>query len=187
MDCLQFIAALASALAWPATVVTVVFVLRHPILKLIPALHKLKLKEFEIEFREKLAEAAKAVATIATSQLKEPDVALLKPPDYYRDLARISPRAALMEVWMEIETAAADAFHRRFSKSLSDVRIQPKDVLAFLRSHDVISEDDHRRADDLRQLRNRAAHQVEISEISSELIDAYITLALDLARKLKKI
>src|SRR5437762_1734588 len=107
MDWLQFIAGFIFHLSWPNTVGVLIFVLRKPILELIPALSKLRLKEFELEFRDRLADAQTSVALLANEKAKE-DVVLLKPVSYYRDLARISPRAALMEVWMEVEAA-----HRR--------------------------------------------------------------------------
>src|SRR5437016_3080005 len=101
MDWLQFIAAIISALAWPTTVGVIICVLRKPILELIPALRKLRLKEFELEFRDRLADAQTSVALLANEKAKE-DVPLLKQASYYRDLARVSPGAALMEVWMEV-------------------------------------------------------------------------------------
>ena len=121
---------------------------------------------------------------LANEKEQEEQPGLLKQPKYYQELARISPGAALMEAWMEVESALTDAFYRHASPGMR-IFVSPKDILDFLRSKNVISDEEYRRAQNLRELRNKAAHQLDLSEISPELIDAYITLAVNLAKKLK--
>jgi hypothetical protein len=188
MNWLQFIAALVSALAWPITLLIVILLLRRPIIELIPALRKLKLKEFEIEFREKISELQPKISggvQFANEKIVEEKIPLLKPLSYYHDLAQVSPRAALMEVWMEVETAASDLYYRHFAGT--EVHGTPSQMLNFFLSKNLISKIDFTKAKNLQELRNKAAHQIDISEIGSDLIDAYVDAAFDIAKKLRQI
>lgn len=146
-------------------------------------LHKLRLKEFELEFREKLA-ATEPKTILVANEKEEGQVEVLKQARHYKELGRISPAAAIMEAWIVVESAAAQAFHRHASAGMR-VLVSPHEILEFLRSKNVISEEEYRRAETLRELRNKAAHQVDLSGISSELIDSYVAMALRLATKLK--
>lgn len=186
MDWLQFTAAVVSSLAWPATLLVLVLLLRRPIVELIPALRKLKLKEFEIEFREKISDSKPSTSKgvqFANEQIENEKIPFLKPISYYYDLAQVSPRAALMEVWMEVETAASDVYYRHFKGT--QVHATPSQIFNFFLSKNWISNMDFIRAKNLQELRNKAAHQIDISEISSDLINSYIDSAFDVARNIR--
>jgi hypothetical protein len=186
MDWLQFIAALVSALAWPVTLLALALLLRRPIIELIPGLRKLKFKEFEAEFREKVADSKPPIAQgvqFINEKIEEEKISFLKPISYYRDLAQVSPRAALMEVWMEVETAASEVYYRHFQGAR--VSATPSQMFNFFLSKDWISKADFQRAKNLQELRNKAAHQIDISEIGPDLIDAYINAAFEIARNLR--
>jgi len=68
MDWMQFVSALASALAWPAAVVTVVCLLKNPILGLIPKIRSFKYGELHVDLTEEL----KAVQESLPSKPQEP-------------------------------------------------------------------------------------------------------------------
>lgn len=54
---LEFIAKIIGSLAWPATVLVIIFFMRKPIRDLLPFLERLKYKDFELSFRRQLQEA----------------------------------------------------------------------------------------------------------------------------------
>lgn len=66
MDWLTFIASVIGDLAWPATSLAVVFMLRGPITKLLPDLRKLKYEDLEVDFGRGLERAGKQLDEFAS-------------------------------------------------------------------------------------------------------------------------
>jgi len=56
MDVYTFVSELVKALAWPATTVVLVLILRSPLVDLMRSLRKVKYKELEFEFDRELTE-----------------------------------------------------------------------------------------------------------------------------------
>lgn len=175
MDLLTFNAEIIKSIAWPLTVLALVCLLRKPIIELIPLLRKLKWKELELEFKEKVTEVeAKAIEVL-------PDV---KPEDANDpetrtnlDLVSISPRAAIIETWLSVESAARKAIgHIPGARPLSAIHIQRQ-----LRQSDILDPDTDRIFSDLRELRNRAAHHEDF-KITEEEARRYTLVGMALAR-----
>src|SRR5260221_11590560 len=59
MDWKTFFANIISSLAWPAAAVAIIVLLRIPVARLVTLLRKLKWKDLELDFAEKLEEAEK--------------------------------------------------------------------------------------------------------------------------------
>lgn len=57
MDWLTFIASIVASLAWPAAAVSVVFVLRRALNRLLPDLNRVRYKDWELEFGRQVAQA----------------------------------------------------------------------------------------------------------------------------------
>ena len=57
MQLLDFAAKIVASLAWPVTLLAIIFFLRKPIKNLLPFLERLKYKDFELSFRRQLEEA----------------------------------------------------------------------------------------------------------------------------------
>ena len=97
MDKYTFISEMTKALAWPGTLIVVLLLLRKPLASLIPFMRKLKFKEFEMEFSEKI-QALKSEAEIdKTSEIDAPAMSILS----------FSTRTAVLEAWIELENVAA--------------------------------------------------------------------------------
>ena len=103
MDWMQFVSAMASALAWPAAVVTVVCLLKNPILGLIPKIRSFKYGELHVDLTEEL----KAVQESLPSKPQEPpgDEKAPLPTPVALQLAALSPRGAILHSWLEVEAA----------------------------------------------------------------------------------
>ena len=88
---------MTKALAWPATLIVVVLLLRKPLVSLFTFMRKLKYKEFEMESSEKV-QALKFEAKIdKTSEIDTPAMSILS----------FSTRSAVLEAWIELENVAA--------------------------------------------------------------------------------
>lgn len=185
MNLIELLATIVGHLTWPATLVVIVFLLRKPIIELLPALRKLKFKEFELEFKDRL-QKIESDKTKSINELEEDeDSALLKSRDYYFELAEISPRSAIMEVWLEIESAASDLFRKEASTGMKAVIRNPREVLSYLKDQKKIDDFDFIRVEELHRLRNKAANENEFSEIDANIVAQYVDLSIMLAKKLR--
>lgn len=90
-----------------------------------------------------------------------------------------------MEVWLEIESAANDLFRKEASTGMKAIIRNPREVLSYLRDQKQIDNSDFIRVEELRRLRNKAAHENEFSEIDSNIVTQYIDLSIKLAKKLR--
>jgi hypothetical protein len=176
MDWLTFTAAVLKALAWPLTTVAILILLRRPLLGLIPLLRKLKWKELELEFADKIVElkmeAAQALPASPTLSLTKPAASRLV------QLAEIAPRSAIIEAWIDVQHAAARALSKRFpdvKESWSAVYLG--DLLA---AHDLLDANKLEIYNSLRKLRNQAAHNEDFRIETRHALD-YVVLAEALA------
>lgn len=176
MDWLTFIAAVLKALAWPLTAIAILVLLRRPLLGLIPLLRKLKWKELELEFEEKIVEL-KTEAALALPA--PPTISLTKPAaSRLAQLAEIAPRSAIIEAWIDVQHAAARALTKRFPNSkVSWTAGQLGDLLA---AHDLLDSSKLEIYNSLRQLRNQAAHHEDFRIETRRALD-YVALAEALA------
>jgi uncharacterized protein YutE (UPF0331/DUF86 family) len=175
LDSLSFTAELINTLAWPLTVLVIIVLLRKPIAGLIPLLQHIKYKDFELEFGRQIREV-RAEANEELPPPKKPEAAIAQAPDPLFELSRISPRAAVLEAWKQVETAALDAAQRndvplKYRDAASPVR-----VIRVLENADVVDPAVMAIFHDLRALRNQAAHAPEFA-LSTEAVLEYVELA----------
>lgn len=181
-DWLQFAGTVISALAWPCSVVVVFCLIRKPLLELLPQLSRLKIKDVELEFRKVLGAVKKTSLTAKEAKGSASD--LLRPREYYSRLAEVSKRSAIMEAFMEVEVAASDAYAKLVRPGLK-VFVNPRQIADYLRSQQMISDDDYRTITELSNLRNRAAHEIGQFDINDELVQEYVDVALEMASKIR--
>src|SRR5574344_764540 len=104
MDWKTFIAQIINSIAWPLVVVFIVYQLKDRLAELLPRLKKLKHKDTELEFAEKLNELA-----IDSEATKETTPAIERKPEineqfnFLLKLAEISPRSAVLESYRVLE------------------------------------------------------------------------------------
>lgn len=167
MDLLTFMAAIIGHLAWPTAAVILVLILRRPLRQLIPTLRRLRYRDLELDFGEKL-EALERQADQA--QLPEPEVTRLPAPSEREALplaARLetlaieAPRAAILEAWLSVEREARAAAGRLGYDPGGRVPITR--VLRWLGEQKAVDQRLLAFAHDLRGLRNMAAHAADFS------------------------
>ncbi|BBP62746.1 hypothetical protein PHLH5_02870 [Pseudomonas sp. Cab53] len=122
LDWMQFVSALVSALAWPAAVVTVVCLLKDPILGLIPKIRSFKYGELHVDLTEEL----KAVQESLPGKPQEHpgDEKSPLPTPVALQLAAVSPRGAILHSWLEVEATVdllANGLGYEFSAKASTV------------------------------------------------------------------
>lgn len=186
MDWLTFISKLVEALAWPAVVVGVLVFLGKELPNIVRTLRKLKFKDIEMEFGEAvtaLAAETKRAVPAAKSDAK----VLGQPEDVVRSrlraVAELSPRAAILEAWLQVEAAAAEFIRKRGSTSLTSMP-GPLRILDGLRHAGVLTPPQEAAFEHLRRLRNEAVHTPE-AEFTSVAVSTYIESALAMAAYLE--
>jgi hypothetical protein len=193
LDSLTFIAELVKALAWPATIVTAIALLRRSLLQLIPGLQKFKYKDLEVEF-EKQLEAAKAevagsnVLNVSVEHEAKFDQGMPRSESILEDsihlpnmmqnierIAVVSPRAAIAEAWRFVDLAAHRAIKNEGlsrprnpqanEKVLTEIGILPDNLKALY--------------SDLRSMRNSAVHALDMDLTPGQAIEyAMLTAVL---------
>lgn len=180
MDWLTFIVELVKALAWPLAVLLVFVVIRRPLLGLFPSLVRLKYKDLEFDFGRRLEETAAEVATLPAPQhgaLPEAtDDRLLR-------LAESSPRAAILEAWIKLESAAMEAARKRRIDIPTNILRTPLELINFLEEEGIIDARQATIFNELRGLRNSAAHALSFEPSTAAAIE-YVRLAGKLERSL---
>lgn len=183
MDALTFISEAVKSLAWPATAVFLVLMLKKPITELIPLLRKLKYKELEMEFSEAVAEL-KAEVAASTSNLDIPTISKSPLQNRLLQLVNFSTRAAIMEAWLEVETAATAVASSFWNEPPNDaVRNDPR-LGEYLLQCKVIDTKQLETFNKLKQLRNKAAHAEELN-LSEADARSYVELATILAAHIR--
>lgn len=157
MDWLQFLASIVSSLAWPLTLGVLIYLLRKPLLELLPNLRELKYKDLEVRFgegleklEEKLEQQAPPEPTLRRAGVREDT------DGKFDLLAQISPSAAVLEAWTDIERQLRTLAERNQIEEKRGRSILY--ITRFLRSREVLPPRLAGLLDDLRVLRNAAAH-----------------------------
>ena len=165
MNWLEFLASIIGSFAWPATIILLVLLLRKPLAELIPFLERLKFRDLELNFGQRLMKVSQEA-----QQLLPPAAPLAPEPEYDRldELADVSPRAAVLESWLGVETAAVRALQRRELDLPSRDLQSPLKLRQALSSTGTIDSMQASIFDQLRSLRNAAAHAPDFSLGSTE-------------------
>ena len=98
-------------------------------------------------------------------------------------LADISPRSAVLESFRAVESAAAKKAARIYPEIESRHARSPLQLQEMLKG-EVLSKQEYYQFNQLRKLRNEAAHAEEF-DIRGMPIEAYIDVALSLAARLE--
>lgn len=165
MDILAFIASIINSLAWPVTALIALFLLRKQLMELIPGVRRLKWKDFEIDFGKELQKVEETVRTVKvpppTKMQLPADIQPAPLPktqdELLERLAALSPNAAILESWRNVERTLDFYF-----KSRGIERPQSAQTIAGHLDYDSNFPPQLVAAyQELRFLRNRAAHSRE--------------------------
>ena len=183
MDFLTFLSKVIDALAWPATVAIVIFLVRKQLPEIASSLKSIKYKDFEMSFAKQVKEAVAEVreALPAWDAATKPGFVLDGPSSQHTTaVSYYSPSAAILEAWLKIESAAADLA----------VKLKPNSVPRYpspLKLKEVLVEAgifNRRQAaafDSLRTIRNQVVH-VPNPRFSDDTVAEYLESAEAMAK-----
>jgi hypothetical protein len=183
MDLLTFIANVIGSLAWPVTAIIIFVILRRPLLNLFPLVQRLRFQGIELDFSRQI----QALAAEAHNQLppvRKTDEKGQPMRAHWVELAQLSPRAVVLEAWLELEKAAVQA-SRRHNLNLRSVELRSPLILGeALEEAGVLEGTTLGIYHQLRNLRNAAAHASEFAFTSDSAIE-YADLAARLTEHIQ--
>ena len=181
------ISKLLASIAWPIAAVLIAYFFRAELRQLFGRLESLKYKDAEAKFNKELKEAESAAAPVRE---KIPDGwekatarSMFTQYEQFRRIAELSPRAAILEAWIDVEVAIYAAAEKAglevkgpanaysLARNLVSLGKVPQDILPFFEK--------------LRRLRNNAAHLPDFVLDESEA-NKYLDLALGLANTFRE-
>lgn len=160
MEFLKIFLPFLSSLAWPAVVLVVLFSFRQQVVKLWGRLTSLDVPGLKVTFDsaldrvEQAVDIAGAAAPAPGAQVPAPPVPLSE-PEKFQLLADLSPSAAITTKWIEVDSAVRSLALQR-GVPLNPP--QPLYLIRRLRQSDIIGAKTANILDELRILRNLAAH-----------------------------
>lgn len=178
---MEYIVKIIDSLAWPIAIIWLGYVFRSKIRQLISRMSHLKYKDIEAKFEKELKEAEMEANVLKSKINKKWENAyargLFTQYEQLERIAEVSPRAAILEAWIDVEAAVSAASenagigirlpinYSRLVKKLVSMGKIPEEVLPLYSR--------------LLKLRNEAAHTQDFA------LDQYEAIGyLDLSRKL---
>ncbi len=177
MTILEFLASVIDSLAWPAAIVFLVVVLRKPLAELVPLLRKLKYKELELEFAEGVKELSPPAEP---SKIEGPKGS----GSELKRLAEVSPRAAIIEAWLQIDAEASRVAASFWTGAETESFRNYAKLGDYLEKTNVLNSRQAQNFRKLRELRNKAAHHEKL-EIDQNAAAVYVHAAVELVEHLK--
>jgi hypothetical protein len=156
MDWLSFIAALVGHLAWPAAIAAVALLFRSQVQALFQNLNRLKWRDIEAEFGEKVDQIREDVREIESS----PDFRDEPVAPKLIELVETHPHLAVLEAWKQLERSIIDVSVRKFN---NDRRLPLSKHLSDLVKAELLPAAMVKAVEDIREVRNQAVHETDAS------------------------
>jgi len=176
----QTIVQLISAIAWPFTVIIIAFMFRQEIRKTANRLSTFSYGDMKAEFEKDLNKLERDVKELPIKEpptkagLLENDSDTLNSYERLNRIADISPRAAIMEAWRDIEVTTkqvTDAYGISTDGQIAGVKAIRELVHQHLLPESVVVV-----YEQMRRLRSRAAHSADFT-ITTDEAKRYIDTA----------
>lgn len=162
------------AIAWPVSVIWLGYLFRSELRQLLGRMSRFKYGDIEASFEKGLAEAEKNAEKVPRPVARKEKGETLSLQEQLFRIAEVSPRAAIVEAWTLIETAARKA---GLTSGVAIQRTTPKMIMDHLSSSGKLSEESLYLIERLRRLRNQAAHMPDFA-ISQSEAERFLELAV---------
>jgi len=183
MDIANLILQALDILIWPLLILIIVLIFKKQLIEAVESLSKIKYKDIEIEFNKKLKDAEEKASALKLpgkkeiEKISEPFTLQLSTEKLF-ELAKSYPRSAVTESWLIVEDSARRAAIDK-GIDISKFRSNSMAIQKLIRNSEL-PEETFELYNDLRKMRNAAAHAIEF-EIDQKEATRYVDLALSLA------
>lgn len=155
MGWFEFISSLVGSLAWPLAAVAIALMFRSQIAALLAKVRKLSWGDSSVELAEQLDKVED------NSRAVEPSLEAAVPDQRFQQLLAISPSAAILDAWGTVERML---YQVGTDQNLeAKILTQPLRIMDSLARNETISPTIYEMLRDLRNVRNSAAHQQEVT------------------------
>ncbi|WP_353187637.1 hypothetical protein [Pseudomonas sp.] len=186
MDWLTFLSSIVNAVAWPATLIVLLVLIREQLPLLVKSLRRLKYKDIEMEFGEAAKAIANEVQAIMPAAQADNKIAGQEKEEVKARLeaiAELAPRAAILESWLQVEAAAADVIRENNLGVLTPYP-GPMRLRDSLHKGGILNQRQLAIFEQLRTLRNEAVHVPE-AEFTKAAVSNYIESSIAIASYLE--
>ncbi|WP_339899368.1 hypothetical protein [uncultured Gilvimarinus sp.] len=162
------------ALAWPVAVIWMSFIFRAEVRALLSRVSTFKYKDVEASFGQSLEKAESEARNIKSPVKTNGSESESSQIEQLLRISEVSPRAAVVEAWTLIETAAM-----KNGLVMGGVikRTNPKMILSRLEESGKFSPESINLLNELRQIRNKASHLPDFAVTQSDA-ERYLELAV---------
>ena len=164
------------AIAWPVSVIWLGYIFRSEVRQLLNRMSSFKYKDVEASFERELAEAENNAKHITTTVAPSSGQDLSQKEQLFR-ISEVSPRAAVVEAWTLIETAA---IKNGLTSGTAIQRTNPKMIVEYLINSGKFSPESINLIEQLRRIRNQASHMPDFAIRQNEA-ERYLDLAVQSA------
>jgi hypothetical protein len=169
---MEYLIRLIEAIIWPTVVIWLGYLFKSELQKLLARMSTFKYKELEAKFERELEDAEESARSVEPPPDRN-KTAAHRSKDRLTQIAEASPRAAIIEAWTMIETAAVKA---GLSLGAALPRTSPGLIIQRLVESGEFSPTSLELIEKLRKLRNHAAHLPDFA-ISPSEAERYLELA----------
>lgn len=188
---MEYLVRIIDSTAWPLVFLVICYMLKEQLGLLVGRMSTFKYKDIEAKFEKDLAKAEAASKNISKEPLPSQDQEFWKGMtlrgvmtqwEQTKRLAQISPRAAILEAWLDVEVAIFSAARAAGIKAdlFHSMKFVQKLVEIGAISHEVGESIKY-----LNQLRNSATHTTDFTLASSEA-ERYIDIALGAGNEFRR-
>jgi hypothetical protein len=188
VDWLTFLSNVIASIAWPATILLLLVLVRKELPKIARSLKRLKYKDIELEF----GEVAKVIANEVKEAVPEAkdNAQLAGHPSVMErrrleSIAEISPRAAILEAWLQVEASAVKLIQKRKPDAYK-IYPGPMRLRDNLVDGEILNFRQIAAFENLRKLRNEAVHVPDM-EFTESAVSSYIASAIVMATYLEEL
>ena len=189
MDWLTFLAAVVKALAWPAVVVVALLVLKRNLGDLLRSLgdrlEKAKGAGIELTFGKGVDQVEEILPASEPKEIVEPIT--IEKIEAVSGLAQLPPSYIVSQAWLSLEQTFRDAVEIPNRPSLN-IRRSPYRVAEYIdlaRHQELLYSDEVPAVEQLRALRNQAAHSVDPGVTNTDAL-RYHDIANTLIEQIKQ-
>ncbi|MCA2933345.1 MAG: hypothetical protein ING36_14005 [Burkholderiales bacterium] len=169
---MDYFVEIVKATAWPTSIIWLGYMFREEVRLLLGRLSSMKYGEVEARFGKELAEAEVGAQKLGIPKSESTQLNLKQKEQLFR-IAEVSPRAAIVEAWTLIETAAAK---KGLTSGTTIPRTNPKMIVEYLNSSGKFSAESLGLIEQLRRIRNQASHLPDFAITQNEA-ERYLELA----------
>ncbi|WP_188063746.1 DUF4145 domain-containing protein [Sphingobium sp. KCTC 72723] len=164
LDWLQFASSVIGSIAWPGILLAVILIFRKPLTELINSIEEARYGDTSVKVSRKIDQAEKTSENFidpATIEGMAPEPEPIG--TRFDQLMEISPSAAILDSWIHVEDALREVTHKFSTMGTMPSRNGSTAMIRFLTSANIIKPEVGKWLDEMRQVRNAAAHAQDVS------------------------